>query len=595
MSAAPSTGGSEHALQQAAGRAASHLAALQSGEGLWPDLRTGGPYLDVLYALGAWFLGRKDHPFQPPRGEAWARRILSQQNADGGFPLWHGGPSDARYGIETYLALRLAGLPASAPGLRALGRGIAAAGGAGRNSSFLWIKLLWADAGRDTGLGSDAPERYFFLEYRRWQALTRQDLVCVAALAITAYLRGGWRAPASSSSPQLHAELPPAQQPAAEFRPGSLSSRLINSWARMAPRSLRDPIVFRAYDAMVEEALRWPVLPVALHAALAVRAAGGRGSAAQSRFERVISWLAPSSPAGVPRPCDLSTRTAALAARALARGAADCVLASTAAALLDRFLPSSQAGNGALRAGWTLGDLHAEPDPETTAFVLLALRQTGAADHAAVREACAALASAQRKDGGWSAGADEPSSSDVTGAAIEALIACGHPPSSAAIGRAVRFLEQAQHAEAWWRGARGICRLYGTAMALRGLRAAGVDDREAAVLRAGEWLRSIQNADGGWGEDPRAFDEAGFREAASTPAQTAWALLGLLAGGDSTSESVRRGFVWLAANQSADGGWAPMAPTMPGVAYAPYLMDPIGAAAWPLLAIHERLHGAASS
>jgi len=259
-------------------------------------------------------------------------------------------------------------------------------------------------------------------------------------------------------------------------------------------------------------------------------------------------------------------------------------------ALLDRFHPSAPRSNGrALRAGWSLSDLHPAPDTETTALVLLALRRTHASEHAAVREGAAALAAAQQADGGWSSHPDEISSPDVTGIVVEALTACGHSAASEAIGRAVRFLEQAQHAEAWWRAARGICRLYGTAMVLRGLRAAGVDEREAAVLRAGEWLRSIQNADGGWGEDPRSFEEPIFREAASTPAHTAWALLGLIAGGDAASESVRRGFAWLAANQDADGAWAPVAPAMPGVAYAPFLTDPLGAVAWPLLAIRERL------
>ncbi|MFN6105114.1 MAG: prenyltransferase/squalene oxidase repeat-containing protein, partial [Planctomycetaceae bacterium] len=48
--------------------------------------------------------------------------------------------------------------------------------------------------------------------------------------------------------------------------------------------------------------------------------------------------------------------------------------------------------------------------------------------------------------------------------------------------------------------------MYGTFLAIKGLRRAGVSDREAYVLRAGEWLRSIQNVDGGWGESCRSYD-----------------------------------------------------------------------------------------
>lgn len=597
MSAPASTGDSEHALPQAAARAGSHLLSLQSPEGLWPNLLTGGPYLDVLFALGAWFLGRKDHPLQPPHGEAWARRILSSQNPDGGFPLWRGGPSDPRYGIETYLALRLAGLPASEPALRALGRTIARQGGLEYAGVTAWTKLLWAGAAQDNNRSAGPPEHYYFLDYRRWPAITRQELVCLASLSIASYLRNAPPVPPPADPPRLDAELPPPGKPEASFAVSSLTSALIARWARLAPRALRDPIVFRAYDAMVEEALRWPVLPVALYAALAVQAAGGRGSHALERFTRVISLLSPDNPASPPRPLDNGIRTSALLILALAGTVAPGFTERAAQALIERFRHASSGDPGApLRAGWALGDLHAQADAETTALALLALHRSGAlsSNRPIALEAAEALLASQQKDGGWIANQNEPSAPDVTAAVIEALIVCGHPADSAVIRRAVQFLESSQHAEAWWLAARGICRLYGTAMALRGLRAAGVDDREAVVLRAGEWIRSIQNADGGWGEDPGSHGHGPFREAPSTPAHTAWALLGLLAGGDSSSESVRRGFAWLAARQREDGGWDPAAPAMPGVVYAPCLTDPLGAAAWPLLALNERLRAASS-
>ena len=43
--------------------------------------------------------------------------------------------------------------------------------------------------------------------------------------------------------------------------------------------------------------------------------------------------------------------------------------------------------------------------------------------------------------------------------------------------------------------------------------------------------------------------------AASTPSQTAWALLGLSAAGDRGSETVRRGVNWLLERQKEDGTW----------------------------------------
>src|SRR5262249_13393937 len=68
-----------------------------------------------------------------------------------------------------------------------------------------------------------------------------------------------------------------------------------------------------------------------------------------------------------------------------------------------------------------------------------------------------------------------------------------------------------------------------------------------------------QNADGGWGEDMRSYDDPGLAgRGESTASQTAWALLALLAAGGSgsaSSQAVQRGIAWLAANQRADGSW----------------------------------------
>src|SRR6185437_11432263 len=80
-------------------------------------------------------------------------------------------------------------------------------------------------------------------------------------------------------------------------------------------------------------------------------------------------------------------------------------------------------------------------------------------------------------------------------------------------------------------------------------------DREAYILRAGEWLRAIQNADGGWGESCASYNRDAFVPAASTPSQTAWAILGLIAGGDTNSISVQKGIEYLIETQRPDGTW----------------------------------------
>lgn len=584
MSGAPPADSSPERLREAARRGRLHLERWQNEQGLWPNLLDAGPHLDVLHALLAWLLGRDDHPFGEARREAWAKRLLSLQNEDGGFGVWRGGPSHAEATCEAWLALRLAGIEAGHPALRRAARWLAGPKGRQGCGAFTLLKYAWAGAADGRRVAVPAPEHcYHRLDLRRRPALLRQQEACRAALAVTAYLRG--TGPWNGSGLASEEGAPPlAGAVEADFRPDGMRAVLMEKWARLAPRGLRDRIVLRVCDAVIEQARRWPSLPLALHAALAAQAAGGRGAAALEPLQRVISALSPDAAGAPARPCDHGTRAAALALLALGRSEA----ARRAAAALPARFRCGSAGGGRLAEGWALGDLDPGPDAETTALVLLALQRAGQLEDGLARRACEALLAAQQADGGWSAGEDEPSSADVTGAVLEALAACGQTQEAAPVRRAVKFLEDSQHAEAWWRGARGVCRLYGTAMALRGLRAAGEDNREAAVLRAGEWLRSIQNADGGWGEHPESFESGEFREGPSTPEQTAWALLGLLAGGDTASESVRRGLAWLAARQRADGSWDAAAPTLAGTAYAPYLADPLGACAWPLIALRER-------
>ena len=183
----------------------------------------------------------------------------------------------------------------------------------------------------------------------------------------------------------------------------------------------------------------------------------------------------------------------------------------------------------------------------------------------------------------------------ITGRVLEAL--CGHevPADHAAVRRAVDCLFGAQEQDGSWSGSWGVSYIYGACHALRGLRAAGVSDREAAVLRGGEWLRSIQNADGGWGESCESHSERCFVPAASTPTQTAWAILGLLAGGDTASLSVSQGVEYLLNSQQSDGTWSERTATACGVPGGLYLTNDLHGICFPLLALSEFVKTRAAS
>jgi squalene-hopene/tetraprenyl-beta-curcumene cyclase len=250
------------------------------------------------------------------------------------------------------------------------------------------------------------------------------------------------------------------------------------------------------------------------------------------------------------------------------------------------------------------------PDIDDSAMVMLGLAHAPASDRQA-QQACHQRAvkwilDMQSKDGGWAAfDADnnwqflsqvpfadhnamlDPSCADITGRVLEALGAHEVDRNHPAVRRGVDYLVRTQEPDGSWYGRWGVAYIYGTCFALRGLRAVGEDDREVHVLRAGEWLRSIQNADGGWGESCASYDNGVFTAAESTPSQTAWAVLGLLAGGDTTSQSVHKGIEYLLRTQRSNGSWDEELATGTGFPKVFYLHYHLYRLYFPLLALAE--------
>jgi squalene-hopene/tetraprenyl-beta-curcumene cyclase len=98
--------------------------------------------------------------------------------------------------------------------------------------------------------------------------------------------------------------------------------------------------------------------------------------------------------------------------------------------------------------------------------------------------------------------------------------------------------------------------IYGTWSVLVGLRAIGEDMNQPYVRRAVTWLKERQNPDGGWGEDCLSYwDQSRAGKGVSTPSQTAWAVLGLLAAEEGLSPQVIRGVGYLLTRQTAGGEW----------------------------------------
>ena len=75
--------------------------------------------------------------------------------------------------------------------------------------------------------------------------------------------------------------------------------------------------------------------------------------------------------------------------------------------------------------------------------------------------------------------------------------------------------------------------------------------------------------------------------APSTPSQTAWAILALLAGGDTTSTSLRDGIEYLLRTQTREGTWDEELATGTGFPKVFYLCYHLYRHSFPLLALNS--------
>jgi squalene-hopene/tetraprenyl-beta-curcumene cyclase len=131
------------------------------------------------------------------------------------------------------------------------------------------------------------------------------------------------------------------------------------------------------------------------------------------------------------------------------------------------------------------------------------------------------------------------------------------PKSDPRVQEAVDYLKRNQLAEGSWFGRWGMNYIYGTWSVLCALNAVGEDPKSPAFRKAVDWLVRIQNEDGGWGEDGASYklEYKGYEQAPSTPSQTAWATLALMAAGEIDHPAIERGIAYLARTQGTDGLW----------------------------------------
>jgi squalene-hopene/tetraprenyl-beta-curcumene cyclase len=182
----------------------------------------------------------------------------------------------------------------------------------------------------------------------------------------------------------------------------------------------------------------------------------------------------------------------------------------------------------------------------------------------------------------------DPPTADVSARCVSMLAQLGEKPETSPIlKRGVDYLLNDQEKDGSWFGRWGMNYIYGTWSALCALNAAGVSHSSPAMRRAASWLVSIQNEDGGWGEDGSSYKLGykGYEKSPSTPSQTSWALLGLMAAGEVDHAAVKRGIGYLMATQDATGAWREVRHNAPGFPRVFYLIYHGYAKYFPLWAL----------
>src|SRR3984957_9360260 len=590
----------EAAIPDAIARAQENLLRQQHQDGHWCGELMVDSTLCSDFVLYMHWLGEVDAEMQ----RRCAQHILKRQLPDGGWNVYHGGPSEINASVKAYFALKLAGYSADLPFMQEARATILRLGGIPRMNTFskLYLALLGQFPWKYLPtipvemilLPTWAP--FHICKMSSWSRAMLVPLAIINHFKPTRSLPG---------NKQLH-ELYPLGTEQSDLR--LPRSERFWTWRNFFLRvndvlkvlhPLRiNPMRKRA----LEEAERWmlerigegsdglaAVYPAMLNCLIALRVLGyPKDHPVYKKASKDFAGLFVDDPEDFRiQPCmspiwDTAINLISLAESGLP--ADDPALGRAAKWLLDK--------EGRARGGWAFNNSHREasgwafeynnvyyPDVDDTAMVLMALRLVKPENESelanAFRRALDWQMSFQCRDGGWAAFdknvttpwledmpfADhnailDPTCSDLTARTLELFGYIRFDSRAPSVKRAIQHLIDTQDDDGSWYGRWGVNYIYGTWQVLRGLAAIGQDMTQDWILRGRDWLESCQNDDGGWGETCATYENPAMKGIGeSTASQTAWAIMGICACGDLDRPSIQRGLRFLLSSQKSDGSW----------------------------------------
>ena len=581
------------------GRAQDYFHREQHPEGYWHRPLEANATMDAEYVFFMHFMGRVN----VGRQDRIVTHLLATQLADGSWSLYPGAPGHLSNTIEAYFAMKLAGKPATDPALARARAFIIAHGGLAKAGVFTRCFLAYFGQYPWDGLPAMPPEIVLLpawfpiniYEMSSWARGTVVPLVVLmsqrphVAIADQQGVSELWVSP---PTPADYAFAPDAEP--FTWRNFFLTlDRGLKLLGKIPAKPLRKRALAKAADWILSHQDvngGWGgIQPAMVNSVMALRVLGYADDhpAVAKGIQAIEDFVIEEGKQLFFQPCVSPTWDTALAAKALL----DSGTAADAPALTkacDWLMANQifQPGDWSIKnpdlepGGWAFefaNDWY--PDTDDTAVILMVLRRIAGVDERAkqrsIRRGLNWTLGMQSRNGGWGAFdtdnlrelfnkipfadmeamLDQPTA-DLTGRHLELMGDYGYDRDMRPVKRALAFIRRTQEPSGAWWGRWGVNYIYGTWSVLSGLRAIGEDLHQAYVKRAVAWLKSRQNDDGGWGESCDTYaDPALAGRGPSTPSQTAWALLGLLAGEDALSPELVRGIDHLTRTQAADGTW----------------------------------------
>ncbi len=521
--------------------------------------------------------------------------LRSIQGAHGGWPLFHDGAFNISASVKAYFALKAIGDDPAAPHMRRAREAILAAGGAERTNVFTRAQLA---------LFGTVPWRAVpvmpieIMHLPLWfpfhlSKVSYWSRTVIVPLLVLMALRPRARNPHGVGIDELF-RTPPGR--VTDWIRGPYRS----GWGRffkgvdvvlravqpMFPASGRRRAIGKAVAFVIErlngEDGLGAIYPAMANSVMMFDALGyppDHPSAAIA-WQSVRKLLVVEPDRAYCQPCLSPVWDTGLAGHALAEAG---VSTDAACAWLNPLQILDVVGDWAVRrpglrpGGWAFQYANPHyPDVDDTAVVgMLLHRNANPAYTETIGRAAEWVVGMQSSDGGWGAFEPEnthhhlnhipfadhgalldPPTADVSARCVSFLAQIGMAADDPVMIKALAYLRREQEADGSWFGRWGTNYIYGTWSVLCALNAASVAPDDPAMTRAVDWLVSVQREDGGWGEDEESYGDAPHgRFSESTPSQTAWAVLGLMAAGATDHPATASGIAYLAATQKPDGEW----------------------------------------